>query len=104
MDTEKIMAIGRVDEMDFPFHGAGLDYMEELGLSPRISKTLVEAEMESMMEDLKDIGKALKVSPKISEAVAFEAIARAFSTHWKSCEGDLERAVTIACENLLEAV
>lgn len=104
MDREKIRALETVEGMEFPFHPSGLDYMEELGLTPRTSMMLIEVELRRMNEELDCIGKSLKVLPKISEGEAFIAIAEAFQKHWKTCDGELDKAITLACENLLEAV
>ena len=43
---------------------------------------------------------SLKVCAKISESVAFEAIAKAFMQHWMTCEGELDKAIDVACESL----
>ena len=100
MNRRAISVYEKVDSMVFPFHQDGMDFMTELGLTPHIAKALIDSRLKDMEEELHKANMSLKVCAKISESVAFESIAKAFMQHWMTCEGELDKAIDVACESL----
>ena len=92
----------KIFALSFPDGKNGFDMAVELGLTPKLAKLLLDSSIEETARERERLFGSKSIRENfVDEATAFYFVLETFSSHWLTCDGDLEKALILTSERIL---